>query len=430
MDILRSVIGMIVIIGIAYTISNNKSNINWKTVLTGLAIQVFLACAFLTDLAVFAPFKVAVDALSKTFVWVINFGMDGSKLIFGALADQAAMQKVFPNSGGFVFAFMALTTIIFFGSLMAVLYYFGIMQFIIQLMAKAMVKLLNVSGAEAISVAANVFVGQTEAPLVIKPYVDKMTKSEISTLMIGGMATIAGGVMAVYISILGGPDPASQVEVATRLLTASLMAAPATIVIAKIFVPETEHSVTYGKVEMEVEKNGTNVIEAAANGASEGMGLALNVAAMLLAFTAIIALTNSLSSKILTDFLGLTLNGEAITISALVGYAFSVFGFVIGVPTQDVVAFGSMLGQKIILNEFFAYFSLSQIQSTLHAKTVFLASFAFCGFANLSSIAIQIGGIGGIAPSRKSELAQFGLKAVIGGSLATLLTASIAGMFF
>lgn len=436
MSLLNGLIGIIVILGIAYSVSSKRDKINWKTVQLGLLMQLLLVVILLVDTTswfgfnLFLPFKAIMNFISKFFVTVISFTMDGAKLIFGPLADQEQMLTVFPNSGGFVFAFMALTTIIFFGSLMAVLYHLRIMQFIIQIIAKLMVKVLGISGSEAISVAANVFIGQTEAPLVIKPYVEKMTKSELLTLMTGGMATIAGGVMAVYVGILGGPDEAQQIAVASRLLTASFMAAPATIVIAKIMLPETEESLTYGTVKMDVEKNASNVVEAAANGASDGMHLALNVAAMLLAFTGIIYMLNAGSSWLFTDMLGLTIDGKAIDLSVLVGYVFSIVAFVIGVASQDAVAFGTMLGQKLILNEFFAYFTLSQIQGSLQAKTVFLSTFAFCGFANFSSIAIQIGGIGGIAPSRRSDIAKFGFRAVLGGTLATLMTASIAGIFF
>jgi CNT family concentrative nucleoside transporter len=409
--------------------SENKKAIIWNKVFIGIGLQLIFALFLLKTLTVasfdlFYPLKWFINTVSRIFVIVVAFTLDGSKMLFGPLADQAQMSKVFPESGGFVFAFMALTNIIYFGALMAILYYLGIMQFVIKLMAKFMVKLLNISGSEAVSVAANVFVGQTEAPLVIKPYVEKMTRSELLTLMVGGMATIAGSVMAVYVAILGGADEILRNEVASRFLAASLMAAPATIVISKILLPETEHSLTKGKVEMEVDKNASNVIEAAANGASDGMKLYLNVLAMLLAFVGIIYLLNYCAAGIFGLF------GLQSDFTTLVGYVFSVFGLIIGVPYQDLIAFGTMLGQKLILNEFFAYFTLSQIQSTLQAKTVFLSTFAFCGFANFSSIAIQIGGIGGLAPSRKSDIAKFGIRAVIAGTLSTLLTASIAGMFF
>lgn len=433
---LQGLLGVVLILGLCYGVSANKKKINWRTVGAGIGLQIFLAVVLLikaplfgTD-DIFYPFKWFIRSASEFFVWVIGFADKGSQFIFGALANGGVLSENFGPENGFVFAFMALTVIIFFGSLMALMYHLGIMQMIIKFMAKIMVKVLGVSGAEAISVAANVFVGQTEAPLVIKPYIDKMTKSELFTLMVGGMATIAGGVMAAYIAILGGGDAEQQVLFASRFLTASIMAAPATVVIAKLFYPETEESLTMGTVKLDVEKNASNAIEAAANGASEGMQLALNVAAMLLAFIALIALLNGAASAILTDWLGLTIDGKPVDVTLLLGYAFSVFGLIIGVPMQDIVAFGSMLGEKIILNEFVAYVSLGTNQAMLDPKTVFLATFAFCGFANLSSIAIQIGGIGSLAPNRRKDIAKYGMKAVFGGTMATLLTASIAGVFF
>lgn len=429
-NIAYGLVGMLILLAIAMAFSENRRNINYRTIIGGIVSQFIIASILLIDISVFYPFKWTLNFISQIFVDIINYTYVGATFIFGSLADLDKMGQIFGPDSSFIFAFRALTVIIFFGAFMAVLYYAKVMQFIIELMAKVMVKVMRVSGGEAIAVAANVFVGQTEAPLVIKPYIDKMTKSEIATLMTGGMATIAGGVMATYISILGGADEARQVEFATRFLTASFMAAPAAIVMAKIFRPETEESVTYGKVKMEVEQSASNVIEAAANGASDGMKLALNVAAMLLAFIALIALLNGMLSELLTGWLGLTIDGKAIDFTLLTGYLFSIFGLVIGVPTQDAIAFGSMLGEKMILNEFVAYLSLGSQQAALTERTVFLATFAFCGFANFSSIAIQIGGIGSIAPGRKSDIAKFGVRAVIGGTLATLMTASIAGMFF
>jgi CNT family concentrative nucleoside transporter len=435
MNILNGLLGITVILGLVYLFSSNKKDISWKTVRNGILAQIVFAFVLLTKFEIggydlFYPFKATIEFVSHLFVTVISFASSGSQFIFGKLADPGFLGGVFGESNGFIFAFNALTILIFLGSLMSVLYYFGVMQIIIRLFAKLMLKILDISGAESVAVAANVFVGQTEAPLVIKPYLEKMTKSEILTVMVGGMATIAGSVMGAYVFILGGNDPAAQVEVAKRLLTASIMAAPATILIAKMLLPEKEHSFTKGEVEINVEKNASNVIESAANGATDGLNLALNVAAMLLAFISLIALLNSGVEWIFTDTFGLTIQGKPITASILVGYIFSAFGFIIGVPLQDLVSFGSMLGEKLILNEFVAYSSLGKLQSTLDPKTIFLSTFAFCGFANLSSIAIQIGGIGSLAPGKRSLIAKYGILAVFGGSLATLLTASIAGMFF
>ena len=435
-NILNGFLGIIVLLTIIYFLSADKKSVDWKIVKRGILLQFILASLLLLKIPVFGfqdifyPFKLIINLISELFVTIIGFASDGSKFIFGKLADPEFLGSVFGADNAFIFAFNALTILIFLGSLMAILYHIGIMQIVINYMARFMMKFLGISGAEAMAVAANIFVGQTEAPLVVKPYLEKMTKSEIATIMIGGMATIAGSVMGAYVFILGGNDIANQIEVASRLLTASLMAAPATIVIAKILIPEKEESLTLGKVKVDVEKNAANAIEAAANGASDGLKLALNVAAMLLAFISLIALLNSGTEYLFTDLLGITIADKPVTLSILVGYGFSILGFIIGVPFSDLVAFGGMIGEKIIINEFVAYSTLGSIQSTLDAKTTFLATFAFCGFANFSSIAIQIGGIGSLAENQKSQIAKFGIKAVIGGSIATLLTASIAGIFF
>jgi len=295
-------------------------------------------------------------------------------------------------------------------------------------MAWVMAKLLKVSGAESISVAANVFIGQTEAPLVVRPYVEGMTKSELFTLMVGGMATIAGGVLAAYVGLLGGADEAKQIYFAKHLLSASIMAAPATIVIAKMLVPEKEKSLTMGQVKVEVEKTNSNVIEAAATGASDGLKLALNVAGMLLAFIALIAMLNFILTGVFTDLFGLSIDGAPVTMEIVLGYLLSPIAFIIGVPWADAVNVGSLIGQKIVVNEFIAYLQLSSMAGVLSEKAVLISTYALCGFANFSSIAIQIGGIGGIAPGRKSDIAKLGMRAILGGSLATFMTATIAGV--
>ncbi len=429
-DIAFGVFGLFVLIAIAFLFSNNKRKIRWDQVGIGIGLQlVFAIFVLLTPWG--ATF---FDWIASFFVKIISFTFDGAKFVFGALADQTLFAKAFPKnlqaSAGFIFAFQVLPTIIFFSSLMSVLYHLGIMQKIVQGMAWVMAKAMKVSGAESISVAANVFIGQTEAPLVVRPYVEPMTKSELLTLMIGGMATIAGGVLAAYVGLLGGTDPAQQLFYAKHLLSASIMAAPATIVIAKILVPETEQSITMGKVKVEVEKTASNVIEAAATGAADGLKLALNVAAMLLAFIALIAMSNWIITGVATDWLGITSNGQPITLEMLLGWMLSPIAWVIGVPWHDAITVGSLIGQKVVLNEFIAYLKLSEI-IPLHIigeKAIIISTYALCGFANFSSIAIQIGGIGGIAPSRRSDLAKFGLKAVLGGSLATFMTATIAGV--
>ena len=311
---------------------------------------------------------------------------------------------------------------------MSVLYHLGIMQKIVKGLAWVMSKAMNVSGAESLSVAANVFIGQTEAPLVVRPYISKMTQSELLTMMVGGMATIAGGVLAAYVGVLGGSDPEMQVFYAKHLLSASIMAAPATMVIAKILYPETEESVTKGSVKMKVEKNATNVIEAAATGAADGLKLALNVAAMLLAFIALIAMFNYILTGV-GNTLGITISGKPLSMESLLGWVLQPLAYVIGVPWgNDAFTVGSLIGKKIVVNEFVAYLDLGAVKSILSEKAVVISTYARCGFANFSSIAIQIGGIGGIAPDRKKDLARFGLKAVLGGTLATMMTATIAGV--
>jgi len=430
-SILFGLLGLAILLSIAWLFSNSKNNVNWRIVGTGIGLQTLFAI-----FVILTPWgSIVFDAIGSFFVKIINFTFDGAEFVFGALANQANFEQTFPesmhNQGfGFIFAFQVLPTIIFFSSLMSVLYHLGIMQKIVQGMAWVMSKTMRVSGAESISVAANVFIGQTEAPLVVRPYVSPMTKSELLTLMVGGMATIAGGVLAAYVSLLGGTDPALQLYYAKHLLSASIMAAPATIVIAKILVPEREESKTMGKVKVMVERTSSNVIEAAATGAGDGLKLALNVGAMLLAFIALIYMFNWIITGIFSDLLGLTIGGEVITIEILLGYLLSPIAWIIGVPWSDAVSVGSLIGQKIVLNEFIAYLNLSQLIPTgvLSDKAVIISTYALCGFANFSSIAIQIGGIGGIAPDRKSDLAKFGLRAVLGGSLATFMTATIAGV--
>ena len=367
---------------------------------------------------------------------MLNFTTSGAEFLFGFLAHGPE----YDDSVGVIFAFQVLPTIIFFSSLTALLYHYGVLQFVVKILSKGMQKLLGTSGAETLSVISNIFVGQTEAPLVIKPFIDKMTKSELLTVMVGGMATIAGGVMAAYVAMLGSSFAAAnglEIEVAQqlfaeRLLGASLMAAPAALVIAKILYPETEESVTAGDVSITVEKTDANGIDAAASGAGVGLKLAANVGAMLLAFIALLAMFNWIFGKA-SDFTGLTgLIGDPLTIEMLLGWVLAPVAWLVGVPWADATSMGSLLGTKIVLNEFVAYLMLAEevAEGVLSAKTIAMATFALCGFANFSSIAIQIGGIGGLAPGRKSDLAKFGIKAVFAGTLANLMTATIAGMLF
>ena len=434
---------MIAIIAIAIAFSNNRKAINWKLVGTGLGIQ-FILAIFILKGAVMSEFwsplgwpKAFFSWVSSFFVVVLDFTTAGAEFIFGDLALSPGME----NSMGHFFAFQVLPTIVFFASLTAIFYHYGILQKVVSVMSKGMQKIMGTSGAESLSVVANIFVGQTESPLVIKPYIDKMTKSELLTIMTGGMATIAGGVMAAYVQMLGNsyslaqgvPLDVGRLMFAEQLLGASLMAAPAALVIAKIIFPETSEPVTKGDVKMSVEKTDANGIDAAATGAGVGLKLALNVGAMLLAFIALLAMGNHFLYEI-GEMTGLNaaFPDFDLTIESLLGWILAPIAFIVGVPWVDAVNMGSLLGTKVVLNEFVAYLQMAEMveQGVLTPKTMTMATFALCGFANFASIAIQIGGIGGLAPGRKSELASFGLLAVLAGSLANLMTATIAGMLF
>jgi CNT family concentrative nucleoside transporter len=408
--------GLGTLIGIAWLASLDRRAVDWRLVITGVSLQI----AFAAVVLLVPGGKDVFDALGKGFVKVLGFVQAGSGFIFGGLMDTSKF--------GFIFAFQVLPTIIFFASLMAVLYHLNVMQTVVRGMAWAITKVMRVSGAETTSVCASVFIGQTEAPLTIRPYISRMTQSELLTIMIGGMAHIAGGVLAAYVQMLGGSDPVQQAFYAKHLLAASIMAAPATLVIAKILRPETDEPLTRGTVKMEVEKTTANVIDAAASGAGDGLRLALNVGAMLLAFIALIALLNAPLTW-LGDITGLSAAiGKPTDLATLLGYVLAPIAWVIGVPWQDANTVGSLIGTKIVLNEFVAYVDLSKTQSVLTEHGRLIATYALCGFANFSSIAIQIGGIGGLAPDRRQDLARFGLRAVLGGSLATFMTATIAGV--
>jgi CNT family concentrative nucleoside transporter len=410
------VFGLAVLISIAFVFSAERGEVDWKLVVSGIGLQLLFAI-----IVIIVPGgREFFEGLSSVFVRIISFAMEGAAFIFGPLAN--------PSNLGFIFAFQVLPTIIFFAALMAVLYHIGLMQKIVQGMAWVMLKVMRISGAESLSVAANVFVGQTEAPLVVRPYISKMTESELLTMMVGGMATIAGGVLAAYITMLGGADEAMRLFYAKHLLSASIMAAPATIVIAKILKPETEQSMTRGEVKLHVEKTATNVIEAAANGAADGWRLALNVGAMLLAFIALIAMIDYPLGWI-GEVLGFdAATGRTLSLSTILGYLFSPLAWVIGVPWADAITVGGLIGEKVVTNEFVAYAHMNEIQDSMGPKALLISTYALCGFANFSSIAIQIGGIGGIAPDRRSDLARLGLLAVLGGTLATMMTATIAGV--
>jgi CNT family concentrative nucleoside transporter len=415
-DIIFGAFGLAVLLSIAYAFSVSRKSTDWKLVGAGIGLQLIFAI-----IVILVPGgRDVFDYLSRFFVKIVSFSLDGSRFIFGDLASI--------ENFGFVFAFQVLPTIIFFASLMAVLYHLGIMQKIVQGMAWVMLKILRVSGGESLSVAANVFVGQTEAPLVVRPYIARMTESELFTMMVGGMATIAGAVLAAYIAMLGGGDPEQQLFYARHLLAASVMAAPATIVIAKILQPEVEESLTKGSVKLHVEKSAGNVIEAAANGAGDGVRLALNVGGMLLAFIALIAMID-FPLAWLGQATGLEATiGEPLSLSVVLGYILSPLAWVIGVPWEDAVTVGGLIGTKAVTNEFVAFTDLVALKETMTPKAVLISTYALCGFANFSSIAIQIGGIGGLAPERRGDIARLGLRAVLGGTLATMMTATIAGV--
>lgn len=388
---------------IAFLMSEDRKKINWRTVISGLLLQIFFGLIILKT----GFGRGIFEGAREFFAGILNFTNEGSNFVFGSLNDASKV--------GFVFATMVLPTIIFMSSLMSVLYHIGIMQIIISGTAKAMVKIMGTSGAESLAAAANIFAGQTEAPLVVKPFVEKMTRSELMSLMTGGMATVAGGVLAAYVGL--GID-------AGHLLAASVMSAPAALVCAKIMVPERETSLTQGSIKMNYEKNSTNIIDAAAFGAGEGLKLALNVGAMLLAFIALIALLNGLLGKI-----GGLVSVPNLSLELMTGYLFAPIAWLLGVPWSEAFQVGTLLGKKLVINEFVAYLDLQKQITTLSERSVIISTYALCGFANFSSIAIQLGGIGTIAPNRRKDLAELGVKCLIGGTLACLMTAAIAGIF-
>lgn len=398
-----SFFGLVSMLAVAYLLSSNRKKVNWRTILSGVALQVFLGLIILKT----SWGQSVFEGARTVFTGILNYTAEGSGFIFGPLTDT----KKF----GFIFFVMVLPTIIFTSSLMSVLYHIGIMQFVIKIAAKIMEKVMGVSGAESLAAAANIFAGQTEAPLVVKPFIKTMTKSELLALMTGGMATVAGGVLAAYVGF--GID-------AAHLLAASVMSAPAALVCAKMMFPEVEAPMTQGGVKVELEKTTENLVDAAAEGASDGLKLALNVGAMLLAFIALIAMVNGILS-----WTGSLVGYPQLSLELITGYLFAPVAWLMGVPWQDCTIVGSLLGKKIILNEFVAYLDLTAQMKNLSPRSIAISTYALCGFANFSSIAIQVGGIGVLAPERRKDLAQLGVKSLIAGTLACLMTASIAGMF-
>jgi concentrative nucleoside transporter, CNT family len=402
MNILWGLLGIVVVLGIALIFSDNRKAISFRTILGGMALQFIFAFAVLK----WETGKLALKQLSLGVNEIVNYADSGVQFLFGGLFQAENI--------GFVFAFQVLTVVIFFSSLISVLYYLGIMQIIIKFLGGGLAKLLGTSKAESLSAAANIFVGQTEAPLVVKPYLANMTRSELFAVMVGGLASVAGSVLIGY-SLLGVP--------LEYLLAASFMAAPAGLVLAKVMIPETEQSATSDDLKMEKDTESVNVIDAAARGASTGLQLALNIGAMLLAFIALVALINGILGGI-----GGLFNIEGLTLETILGFVFAPLAFAIGVPWEEAVKAGGFIGQKLILNEFVAYSSFAPQIDQLSAKTVAIISFALCGFANVSSMGILLGGLGSLAPNRRGDIAKLGVRAVIAGMLASLLSAAMAGM--
>ena len=406
---LQPVAGIICFIAIVAACSNNLRAVNWRTVGWGIALQLGLAL-FILKLSIngWRPGYVFFNAVAGVVKKFLEFTNAGSEFVFGPLANVPAMDQVFGPGKGFVFAFTALPTIIFVSSFFTVLYYFGVLQFIVKVFAKGMMLFMRTSGAETLSAAANVFMGQTEAPIIVKPYVPTMTRSELLALMVGGMATISGGVMAVYISL--GADPVA-------ILTTSVMAAPCGLYLSKILYPETEEPETRGEVKVVVERSHANVIDAAAAGASDGTMLAINVAAMLIAFLAFIALIDYVLASI----------NPSLSLSRIFAVAFAPVAVLMGVPTQDVPMMGDLLGTKLVANEFVAYVKLTtEYRTAMSPKAYVLATYALTGFANIASIGIQLGGIGVLAPTRRGDLARLGTRALLAGFIATLINAAMA----
>ena len=426
MDYLRGVLGLATLVGLAYLLSTNRRAINWKLVGAGLAIQLTAGLLILK-----VPFIASIfDEVSEGFVTFLGFSQEGARFIFGDLVNT--------SSFGFIFAFQVLPTIIFFSTVSAGLYYLGILQKVVYGIAWVMTRSMRLSGAESLSAAGNIFLGQTEAPLLVRPYIEGMTRSEIMCLMTGGMATIAGGVLGGYVAFLGGDDPVQQTRFAAYLLSASIMNAPAAIVISKILVPETHPEQIKSDLKVSDEQLGVNVIDALSRGAGEGLKLALNVGGMLLAFIAVIAALNYFLTNVVGEIGGL--NGWVVTstdgafagfsLEYILGQLFRVFAFIMGVDWVDTLQVGSLLGQKTVINEFVAYLSLSEMKNegVLGGKALVVSTYALCGFANFSSIAIQIGGIGSIAPGQQENLSRLGLWALVAATFACMMTATIAGM--
>ncbi len=423
----RGILGMATLILISFLFSAHRKAINWKTVGIGLGIQLLLAVGILK-----VPFIQKIfEVLGRIFNELLNFTLAGSQFLLGNLMDLDN-----PNIG-YIFAFQILPTIIFFSALTSLLFYLGIIQKVVRGLAWLLTKSLGISGAESLSVAGNIFLGQTEAPLLIKAYLERMSRSEILLVMIGGMSTVAGGVLAAYIGFLGGSDEQLRLEFARHLIAASVMAAPGAIVVSKILYPQTEAIDT--NVHVSHEKIGTNVLDAISNGTTEGLKLAVNVGAMLLVFVAFIAMLNGIFGLIgdwthLNPWIAAHSDYENLSLEAILGTVFAPLMWLIGVAKEDLMQMGQLLGVKLASSEFVGYKQLAELKDPAnpinlnYTKSIIMATYMLCGFANFASIGIQIGGIGSLAPGQRKTLSEFGLKAVLGGSIASLLSATIAGM--
>jgi len=424
-SVIRGLIGMSSIIFIAYLLSNNKKRIDWKTIIIGLLSQLIIAVAVLKIEFV----RMVFEKIGQAFLAIVTFTNQGSRILFGDLADS--------SKSGEIFVFQVLPVIIFFSALTSVLYYYRIIQKVVSGLAWMMTKFLNISGQESLAVAGNIFLGQTEAPLLVKGYLNKMNRSEYFLLMTGGMATVAGSVLAAYIGFLGGDDPIQRIEVAKNLIIASVMAAPGAIVISKLMFPQTEE--VDKDIEISSDVTGTNLLSAINNGTRDGIKMAVNVGAMLLVFLALIALVNGVFYQIaevfgLNNWIQENTIYEAFSLELILGYLFAPLMWLIGVATEDITLMGQLLGVKLAASEFVAYIelaSLKDIGSALHLtyqKSVIMATIMLCGFANFASIGIQIGGIGILAPGKSKLLTEIGFKAMIAGTLVSLLSATFVGM--
>ncbi len=433
MNYLQAALGVGCFVGIGYFFSTNRSAINWRIVGAGLLIQIVIALLigqvpFIQDL---------FTGLSRGFVTFLSFSLKGAEFLYGDLARNSANEGV-EHKLGYLFVFQALPTVIFFSSVTAGLYYLGVLQRLVKVFAWVMTKAMRLSGAESLSAAGNIFLGQTEAPMMVRPFMDKMTRSELHCLMTGGMATIAGSVLGAYVSFLGGGDPEEQTRFATYLLGASLMNAPAAIVMAKLFVPEQHPELIDRSLRVSKDQVGVNFLDALARGAADGVKLAINIAAMLLAFIGIIYALNWFFVDGLGNWMGWNVWVEqrtdgafqGISMEFLLGQLFRPFAFMMGVEWSETLHVGSLLGQRTIINEFVAYASLAEYKTSglLSDKAVIISTYALCGFANFSSIAIQIGGLGGLAPGRQSDVSSLGIRALAAATLATMVTATIVGV--